>query len=64
MSSAAAAATVGVLEDAPKLDDYTEDMWSKVKLMFQPHNEIYFFRQPELICENQIEIELKNIDYN
>ena len=64
MSSAAAAATVGVLEDAPKLDDYTEDMWSKVKLMFQPHNEIDLFRQPELICENQIEIELKNIDYN
>ena len=32
MSSAAAAATVAVLEDAPKLEDYTEDMWSKVKV--------------------------------
>ena len=31
LSSAAAAATVAVLEDAPKLEDYTEDMWSKVK---------------------------------
>ena len=34
LSSAAAAATVGVLEEAPKLEDYTEDMWSKVKVMF------------------------------
>ena len=33
MSSAAAAATVAVLEDAPKLEDYTEDMWSKVKVV-------------------------------
>ena len=32
LSSAAAAATVGVLEEAPKLEDYTEDMWSKVKV--------------------------------
>ena len=32
MSSAAAAATVAVLEDAPKLEDYTEDMWSRVKV--------------------------------
>ena len=35
LSSAAAAATVGVLEEAPKLEDYTEDMWSKVKVMFK-----------------------------
>ena len=40
LSSAAAAATVGVLEDAPKLDDYTEDMWSKVKVRFHPLSEI------------------------
>ena len=33
LSSAAAAATVAVLEDAPKLEDYTEDMWSKVKVV-------------------------------
>ena len=33
LSSAAAAATVTVLEDAPKLEDYTEDMWSKVKVV-------------------------------
>ena len=32
--------------------------------MFQPQNEIDLFRQPELICENKIEIEFKNLDHH
>jgi len=36
LSSASASATVAVLEDLPKLDDYTEDLWSKYHVLPLP----------------------------